>query len=85
MIPYMWGRQRFSLMRMFINGIPSIRSYWFLFCDVLFCDCPKLLVLVLKILEKKIVAHSSILAWKSPWTEEAGGPQSMGSQRVSHD
>ena len=29
--------------------------------------------------------HSSILAWKTPWTEEAGGLQSMGSQRVKHD
>ena len=29
--------------------------------------------------------HSSILAWKIPWTEEPGGLQSMGSQRVGHD
>ena len=29
--------------------------------------------------------HSSILAWRIPWTEEAGGPQSMGSERVEHD
>ena len=29
--------------------------------------------------------HSSILAWKIPWTEESGGLQSMGSQRVRHD
>ena len=28
--------------------------------------------------------HSSILAWRIPWTEEPGGPQSMGSQRVTH-
>ena len=31
-------------------------------------------------LEKKTVTHSSILAWKIPWTEEPGGLQSMGSQ-----
>ena len=31
-------------------------------------------------LEKEIATHSSILAWKIPWTEELGGPQSMGSQ-----
>ena len=31
-------------------------------------------------LEKKIAAHSSILAWKIPWTVEPGGLQSMGSQ-----
>ena len=29
--------------------------------------------------------HSSTLAWKIPWTEEPGGLQSMGSQRVRHD
>ena len=29
--------------------------------------------------------HSSTLAWEIPWTEEPGGPQSMGSQRVRHD
>jgi len=31
-------------------------------------------------LEKEIATHSSILAWKIPWTEEADGPQSIGSQ-----
>ena len=31
-------------------------------------------------LEKEMATHSSILAWKIPWTEEAGGLQSMGSQ-----
>ena len=36
-------------------------------------------------LEKKMVTHSSILAWKIPWTEEPGGLQSMGSKRVRHD
>ena len=36
-------------------------------------------------LEKKMVTHSSTLAWKIPWTEEPGGLQSMGSQRVGHD
>ena len=35
-------------------------------------------------LEKEMVAHSSVLAWRIPWTEEPGGLQSMGSQRVEH-
>ena len=35
--------------------------------------------------KKKIATHSSILAWKIPWTEEPGRLQSMGSQRVRHD
>ena len=35
--------------------------------------------------EKEIASHSSILAWKIPWTEEPGKPQSKGSQRVGHN
>ena len=37
------------------------------------------------LLQKGMATHSSILAWKIPWTEEPGGLQSMGSQRVRHD
>jgi len=36
-------------------------------------------------LEEEMPTHSSILAWRIPWTEEPGGLQSMGSQRVRHD
>ena len=36
-------------------------------------------------LKKEMATHSSILAWRIPWTEEPGGLQSMGSQRVGHD
>ena len=36
-------------------------------------------------LEKTVALYSSTLAWKIPWTEEPGGLQSMGSQRVRHD
>ena len=36
-------------------------------------------------LEEGMATHSSILAWKSPWTEEPGGLQSLGLQRVGHD
>ena len=36
-------------------------------------------------LEKKMATHFSILAWRIPWTEEPGGLQSIGSQRVRHD
>ena len=36
-------------------------------------------------LEKEMAAHSSILAWKTPWTEEPGGPQAMESQRAGQD
>ena len=37
------------------------------------------------IAEKVMAPHSSTLAWKTPWAEEPGGLQSVGSQRVRHD
>ena len=37
------------------------------------------------LLEEEMATHSSILAWRIPWTEEPGGLQSMRSQRVGHD
>ena len=36
-------------------------------------------------LEEDMAPQCNILAWKIPWTEEPGGLQSMGSQRVGHD
>ena len=36
-------------------------------------------------LEEGMTTHSSILAWRIPWTEEPGGLQSMGRQKVGHD
>ena len=36
-------------------------------------------------LEKEMVTHSSIIAWRIPWTEKPGRLQSMGLQRVGHD
>ena len=37
------------------------------------------------LLEKEMATHSSVLAWRIPWTEEPGELQSLGSQRVGHD
>ena len=37
------------------------------------------------LLEEGIATHSSILAWRIPWTEEPGGLHSLGSQRVRHN
>ena len=37
------------------------------------------------LLERRMATHFSILAWRIPWTEEPGGLQSMGLQRVRHD
>ena len=36
-------------------------------------------------MERGMANYSSVLAWRIPWTEEPGGPQSLGSQRVGHD
>ena len=36
-------------------------------------------------LEKEMATHSSLRAWEIPWTEEPGGLQSVGLQRVGHD
>ena len=36
-------------------------------------------------LEEGMETHSTVLAWRIPWTEELGGPWSIGSQRVGHD
>ena len=36
-------------------------------------------------LKKEMATHSSTIAWRIPWTEESGGLQSMGSQRVGHN
>ena len=36
-------------------------------------------------MEKRMATHASLLAWRVPWTEEPGGLQSMGLQRVGHD
>ena len=38
-----------------------------------------------KWLQKAMVSHSSVLAWRIPWTEKPGRLQSMGSHRVGHD
>ena len=37
------------------------------------------------LLEENMATHSSVLAWEIPWTEDPGGEQTIGSQRVGHD
>ena len=55
------------------------RNNFILFLAIVFCTNQGYFV------EKAMAPHSSTLAWKIPWTEEPGGLQSMGSQRVGHD
>ena len=56
-----------------VKNLPAMQETWVLSLD--WEDA----------LEKGMETHSSILVWKIPWTEEPGGLQFMGSQRVRHD
>ena len=62
-----------SLVAQTVNGPPAMLETW---VQSLGQEDP---------LEKELATHSSILAWKIPWTEEPGGLQSMESQRVGHN
>ena len=56
-----------------VKNLPAMQETWVLFLGR---EDP---------LEKEMAIHSSILAWKIPWTEEPGRLQSMGSLKVEHD
>ena len=56
-----------------VKNLPVIGETWVRF---LFWEDP---------LEEGMATHCSVLAWRVPWTEEPGGLQSTGSQRVGHD
>ena len=60
-------------MAQMVKHLPAIRETW---VRSLGWEYP---------LEKEMATHSSTLAWKIPWTEEPGGLQSTGSQRVGHN
>ena len=62
-----------SLMAQRLKRLPAMRETWF---QTLGWEDP---------LEKEMTTHSSILAWRIPWTEEPRGLQSTGLQRVRHD
>jgi len=62
-----------SLMAQLVKSLPAMRETW---VQSLGREDP---------LEKEMATHSSILACRTPWTEEPGGLQSMGSQRVGHN
>ena len=64
---------RALLVAQMIKNLPAMRETWVL---SLGWDDP---------LEEGIATHSSILAWRIPWTEEPGGLQSVGSQRVGNN
>ena len=62
-----------SLVAQLVKNLPAVQETWI---QSLGWEDP---------LEKEMVTHSSILAWKISWTEEPGGLQSMGLQKVGHD
>ena len=64
---------RASLVAQMLNNLPAMKETWVQFLSQ---EDP---------LEKEMAAHYSILAWRIPWTEEPGGLQSIGLQRVGHD
>ena len=67
------GLDEASLVAQTVKRLPTIRETWVQ--SLGWGD----------LLEKEMATHSSILAWKIPWTEEPGKLQSMGLQRVGHD
>ena len=70
--PHTYGHLGASLVAQRIKRLPAMQTG----VQSLGCEDP---------LEKEMATHSSILAWRIPWTEEPGGLQSTESQRVRHD
>ena len=66
---YNWA----SLVAQMVKRLPTMRETWVRSLGLE------------DLLEKEMATHSSILAWRIPWTEDPGRLQSMGSQRVRHD
>ena len=64
---------RASLVAQTVKNLPAMQETW---VQSLGWEDP---------LKKGMATHSSILAWRIPWTEKPGGLKSMGSQRVEHD
>ena len=62
-----------SLPAQMVKNLPAMRETWVLSLDQ---EDP---------LEKGMVTHSKIVAWRIPWTEEPSGLQSMGLQGMGHD
>ena len=72
-IAFDYGFHRASLVAQRLKRLPAVQETW---VRSLGPEDP---------LEKEMATHSSTIAWEIPWTEEPGGIQSTGSQRVGHD
>ena len=64
---------RASLVAQMVKNLPAV---WYTWVPCMGQEDP---------LEKEMTTHSSILAWRIPWTKEPGGLQSLGSQRGKHN
>ena len=73
MVVYIYMHMWASLVAQLVKNPPAMQETW---VRSLGWEDP---------LEKEMATHSSILAWRIPWTEEPGGLQSTGSQRVGHN
>ena len=71
--PLFSGSSGVSLVAQSVKNLPAMQETW---VRSLGWEDP---------LEKGMAINSGILAWRIPWTEEPGGPQSMESQRVKYD
>ena len=71
-LQYSWASWA-SLVAQMIRNLPAMKETW---VPSLGWEAP---------LEEGMATHSSILVWRIPWTEEAGGLQSTGSQKAGHD
>ena len=67
---------QYSWAYMVAQMVKNLPTMWEIWVQSLSCEDP---------LEKRMATHSSILAWRISWTEESGGLQSLGLQRVRHD
>ena len=67
---------RASLVAQLIKNLPAVQETRETWIQPMGQECP---------VEKDMATHPSVLAWRIPWTEEIGGLQSMGSQRVGHN
>ena len=72
-MPSRYAYIRASLVAQMVNHLSPLQETW---VQYLGQEDP---------LEKVMATHSSILAWRIPWTEDPGRLKSMGSQRVQHD
>ena len=72
-MPYYMNFKQDALVAQLVKNPPAMRETWVLSLGL---EDP---------LDKEVATYSTILAWRTPWTEEPGGLQSMESQRVGYD